>query len=287
MSTYGAVTICRNDGYGGDTERKTIYCLSALINLLDEVYYIDWNSPEDKPLIDVIRDQLPHKGKLHTIVITQEQASELTKHDPDAQKCCEVLARNIGLRRLTTDYRISTNYDVMCISRESIEQNTPDPNTFYVVARTEINFSDILESKCAPGSPELFEYMARSGKGGQHMSGSPLGPQDRWSLVTSCGDFQIAHRNVWYGIKGFDENLLYRGYADSNVQRKADFYGFGLQLVRDIKAYHSQHYPDTGASGGAVGRWNDGPVGPVIDYTGTKNTDNWGFADMNFKEEVI
>ena len=30
--------------------------------------------------------------------------------------------------------------------------------------------------------------------------------QDKRILINCCGDFQIAHRDLWFTIKGFNEN---------------------------------------------------------------------------------
>ena len=39
-----------------------------------------------------------------------------------AQVCCETLARNIGIRRATGDYIVSTNIDVIAPRRDQLEQ---------------------------------------------------------------------------------------------------------------------------------------------------------------------
>lgn len=268
----GAVVISRNDNYSGDLDRKFTVGLNSLIDCLDEVYYIDWNSPSDVSLFEVVRPNIINKNKLHVITISQQQAKELTNHNSDVQACVEVLARNIGIRRLQTDWIISTNSDIMVESRPNIEQGLINKNTFHCIARTEVQFN--------PNPPFYL------GEGFQHASGSPLGEKDRWSLITCPGDFQLAHKDLWYAIKGYDENLVYRGYSDSNVQRKADYYGFDLALVRSIKAYHFAHYPNHGASGGHFGGFND-PEVALFNYRGTTNPDTWGFSNLTFEEEVI
>lgn len=283
MTTIGAVVISRNDNYGGDLINKFRFTLTSLINHLDQVYYVDWNSP-DKPLIDEVRDKIPHTGKLYSIVIDPLTASVLTKHNPDVQNCVEVLARNIGIRRLNTDWIISTNSDIMILDRESIERNLINENTFHCVARRNMDFPEIY--KFEPDSPGLKGFITASiRRYGQYGSGSPLGPRDRWSLISCPGDFQLAHCNLWYTIKGFDEDLLLRGYTDSNVQRKADYYGYQLALVRDIPIFHFNHYPGSGSTGGNTAGWNSDEC--LFNYQGTRNPDNWGFADLDFDEEVI
>lgn len=282
--TIGAVVISRNDGYGGATHEKLVYSLTSMIHSLDEVIYVDWNSPSES-LIEVIRDELPRTGKLRCITVTPQMHVDFT-NDPEAQKCVEVLARNIGLRRLNTDWRISANGDVMCLGRETIEPHLTNPRAFYCVARRNCSFPSIT-AVGEPASEWLFEYLQRYiAEFPQAAAGSPLGPSDEWSLITCPGDFQIAHKDVWHGIRGFEESLVRRGYADSNVQGKAKLAGFDLTLMRDIPVFHFNHYADTGSCGGAFGAWNDRHAA-IEGFTGTANGENWGLADVRFVEERI
>ena len=286
MKTIGAVVISRNDGYGGDQPLKALYALTSMIQAMDEVVYVDWNSPDDVSLIQVIRDRLPHTGKLKHIQVTRAMHDELTNRSPDVQNCVEVLARNVGIRRLNTDYIVSANCDIMCLDRKSIEDGIIDRQTFHVVARRETPFPQVC-SFGEPGTEQLLaEMRARTNHYGQHLDGSPLGASDPWSLITCPGDFQLAHHDVWEVVKGFEERLVMRGYSDSNVQRKAAFYGFDLRLVRNIPVFHFGHYPDTGACGGNTLGWND-RAAALENFHGTTNPMTWGFIDREFKEEVL
>jgi hypothetical protein len=285
--TIGACVISRNDGYGGDQPRKFLYCLHGLLAACDEVIYVDWNSPGDISLLDLVRDKLPLTGKLRHIQISQEMAGLLTDHSIDVQLCVEVLARNIGLRRLTTDYRIACNGDILCGSRRSIEEGIIDGRTFHCVARREARFQDIVRQG-EPGSAALHQWLHEHvSEFPQHASGSPLGERDEWSLITCPGDFQLAHRDVWHGIRGFEESLIMRGYTDSNVQKKAALAGLGLELVRNIAAFHFGHYPNTGASGGSTNSgWNDADKA-LWNFERTTNPETWGFSQMRFLEERL
>lgn len=280
MASLGCVVVSRNDNYGGDLAKKLTYGLTSFIEFLDEVYYIDWNSP-GQPLIEEIRKDLPHQGKLHVIVVPPALASELTRFDPDVQNCVEVLARNIGIRRLTSDYIISTNSDIMIVDRANIEGNIQGDTVFHTIARSNIDFNEITQF---PSKTELYSYL-KAARGHQHAPGSPLGGKDKWSLISCPGDFQLAHRDIWHKIRGFDEDLVYRGYTDSNVQRKADYYGFKQMLIYAVIALHFSHYPGSGSTGGNTVKWNDPSC--LFDYQGTKNGEDWGFSNIDFQEKII
>jgi len=281
--SLGVVVISRNDGYGGDQPDKVLYSLASYLHAADEVIYVDWASPNDQSLLPVIEDRLPSTGKLRGIQITNAMARELTNNNPNVQLCVEVLARNIGLRRLHTDYMISTNGDVMCLDRTSIDRGIRGPGIFHCIARRETHFPTV-RAWGEPGTVKLVRALYNGmSQFQQHQSGSPL-PGDPWSLITAPGDFQLAHRDVWYGIRGYEESLVMRGYSDSNVQKKASIYGFGLELIRDIPAFHFGHYPDTGASGGTTNTgWNDMNTS-LMNFTATSNPESWGFAGMTFPE---
>ena len=37
---------------------------------------------------------------------------------------------------------------------------------------------------------------------------------DDYSIINCCGDFQLAPKHVWGGIRGFEEELIYPLFAD-------------------------------------------------------------------------
>jgi hypothetical protein len=72
-----AVVVARNDNYGGDLNDRATYCLNSLIDTFDEVILIDWNSPDNHPLLWDIEKNLQGKGNLKHVVVTPEIASIL------------------------------------------------------------------------------------------------------------------------------------------------------------------------------------------------------------------
>ena len=107
-----AVIVSRNDNYGGHLNERATYAINSAIDSFDEVIYVDWNSDTHSLIYD-IEHNLQSKGNLKHTAIPPALASAFTNYDPHAQKCCEVLARNIGIRRATGDYIVSTNIDII------------------------------------------------------------------------------------------------------------------------------------------------------------------------------
>lgn len=285
-----AVIVSRNDNYGGHLNERATYCFNSAINTYDEVIYVDWNSPTNSLLYD-IKDNINFKGNFKHFVISPEIASILTKYDFNAQKCCEVLARNIGLKRATGDWLISTNIDIIHPKREELEKtlNQVDPNTFYTISRRhtdwaqikefhggEINFSewDSLRDHLILNSEErYFEEATVNG--------------DDYSIINCCGDFQIAPKNIWESIRGMEEDLIYSLYADTNVQKKAAMHGFGLKALYSPALFHIEHGKGGGGFLDGINKKTNDPYRAIVHQNQTQNPENWGFSDIDIEYETF
>lgn len=270
------VTISRNDNYGGNLTDRAFYCLYSMYNAFDEVIYVDWNSPNGISLFDEIKENLPKKGKFIHIKVTNDFVRSLNLPQ-NAQSCVEVLAKNIGIRRAKFDWIVTNNIDIVV---PLTIKNGFDEFSFYTFARRDISLEEIKEispnpfdvQKWLKGNMYLFVPHGHSG----------INADDKWSIIDSCGDFQMAHKSVWYKIRGFEESMVYRGFSDSNVQRKAANAGFKLIASFDYPVFHIRHQGGFGGSGGI----NDGHR-YVINFTEiTNNPDTWGFSQVNFEKEV-
>jgi hypothetical protein len=288
-----AVIISRNDNYGGHLNERAIYAINSAINTYDEVFYIDWNSETHSLLYD-IKDNLQLKGNLKHIVITPEVASILTNNDPQAQKCCEVLARNIGIRRATGDYIVSTNIDIIHPKREDIETiiNSSDNNTMYTLSRRDVTW-DIIK-KFHGGEikfdewDKLRDYIYINSE--ERVIEEKTSTSDDYSIINCCGDFQLAPKHIWNDIKGFEEDLIYPLYADTNAQKKSVKHGFNLKAIFNPPMFHINH----GSKG-----WGGGGFAEGINKTAndihraitfqeqTENSPNWGFSNIEIEFEVF
>ncbi len=189
----GVVVVNRNDGYK-DFERGIIH-FKSMLDTFDEVTYIDWNSPSGSFLWE-IKNQLPQTGKIKHFIIPQEIVSQIIT-DPNAQKCNETLSRNIGIRRSNADWIVSTNIDIITPKREDLLSTIKNlnNNTFYTVSRRE-GPKDIIykypHTEWEKIREELYQIIPE-----RHFP-AMVTPNDRYSLINCCGDFQLASREVWY-----------------------------------------------------------------------------------------
>lgn len=285
-----AVIVSRNDGYGGHLNERATYCFNSAINTYDEVTYIDWNSESHSLLYD-IKDNIKFKGNFKHIVITPEVASLLTNKDPNAQKCCEVLARNIGLRRSTGDWLISTNIDIIHPKRNELENtlNSLDKNTFYSISRRHTDWNMIKEFH---NGEILFDqwdnlrnHLINTSEERHFEEATVKG--DDYSMINCCGDFQIAPKHVWNTIRGFEEELIYSLYADTNVQKKAAMHGFGLKAIYNPALFHIEHGRGGGGFLDGINKITNDPYRAITYQKETENNESWGFGDTEIEYEIF
>jgi hypothetical protein len=285
-----AVIVSRNDNYGGQLNERATYCFNSAIDTYDEVFYIDWNSPTHSLLYD-IKDNINFKGNFNHIVITPEVASILTNHDPNAQVCCETLARNLGLRRATGDYIISTNIDIIHPKRDELEKtlNSLDKNTFYTISRRPLEWDTIKEFHNGEilfnEWKSLREHLINNSEE-RHFEETTVSG-DNFSIINCCGDFQIAPKHIWNEIRGMEESLIYSLYADTNVQKKAVMHGFGLKAIYSPALFHINHGRGGGGFLDGINKVTNDPMKAIILQGKTENTDTWGFSNIEIEYEIL
>jgi len=288
-----AIIVSRNDNYGGHLNERATYAINSAINTYDEVIYVDWNSPTHSLLWD-IQDNLQLKGNLKHFVIPPSAASHLTRFDSHAQLCCEVLARNIGIRRSTGDYIVSTNIDIIHPKREDIEKiiNDSDGNTMITLSRREVTWDIIKEFHGGEMKyqewDKLRDYIYVNSE--KRMVEEKTVNGDDYSLINCCGDFQIAPKHIWDEIKGFEEDLIYPLYADTNVQKKSVKHGFGLKAIFDPPMFHINHGSKGWGGGGfaeGINKKANDNHRAVTFQEKTENLDTWGFSDIEIEHEII
>jgi len=289
------VVLARNFEYGLVSLRdRSIFCLNSLIDSFDEVSYVDWGSPNHSLLYD-IKDHLNFKGNLKHFVITPEVAEILTGGDPKAQKPCEVLARNIGIRRSTGDWIVSTNIDIISPSREELTTlfNSLDRKTMYTISRRGVDFEEMKQAHNLSGHQGdvysnwkyLKQYLDETSE--PRKVTEKIAENDDYSIINCCGDFQCATKEVWNTIKGFEEDLIYTLYSDTNVQMKSVMHGYGLKALFDPGVYHIDHGP---GGGGFMSGLNPVANDPyrALGYRGTTlNKPTWEFSDIEIEYEIL
>jgi hypothetical protein len=289
----GVVVVNRNDGYK-DFERGLIH-FKSMLDTFDEVTYIDWNSP-DKSFLWEIQDQLPKTNKLKHFIIPPSAVSQIIPY-PDAQKCNEGISRNIGIRRSNCDWIVSTNLDIIPPKREDLLNliKTLNSNTFYTISRREAP-KEIIYKHGHQNWKELREELYNTIP--ERHFPAKVTPNDHYSLINCCGDFQLAHKNVWFTIKGFEENMIYSCFIDTNAQKKAVIENCGLQVLYNPPLFHMEHTPYSVNEKGeriktkefhnsTIQNVNNDVYRFVEVFNQTENTNDWGLNNVEIEFEVF
>lgn len=275
----------RNDNYKEDD--RIIVCLESMLDSFDEVWFLDWNSPEGKnPLLWDLKDRLPKTNRLKHIVIPPNIASLLTNNDPRAQACLQTISTNIMLRRCEADWIVSTTIDIVAPNKKILNNFLLNANesTFYTLSRREVEMSE-LEKLGFNNWKQLRDNLDLTSE--PRFFPARVTPNDEYSLINCCGDFQLAHKSVWENVKGFEEQMIYACFQDTNIQKKAVLHGFKLEAIFDVPLYHLSH----------VGMGNDGsspskqhynsPWDWVEFFNESQNEDSWGLVNTEIEYEII
>jgi len=285
-----AVCCGRNDNYGGHFLESAQYSLNSFLQSFDEVIYVDWNTDDDKPVVtDAI--ELKNRDKLRTIEIRPAMVKKIMGDKP-AQLMCEVMARNVGIRRATGDIIVDTNCDVIAPPREQLELAFKDlkDDMMITIAKQDVELGDIQKnfgtdnvSKIQNLMPVVFGLwpihkrlmspFLRVTK--DILERYPVeAHQSIASVICACGDFQAATRATWHNIRGFEESQCKRMFIDTQVQYKV-IMGGGVVIATNFPpVYHIEH-----------GRDNSPSVRNSEDLVAkTTNTDDWGLSKV-FKED--
>lgn len=276
--TITAVIISRNDNYGGHLNHRSALCLINFIERYDEVIYVDWNS-ENRSLLEEIRSLVPKKGKLKHIVVTKQMIESFGLGLSNIQ-IVEVLARNIGIRLATSDFIVSTNIDIIA-DRPNL--TSLDYDTLYVAPRRDVEPHEFLRVQ---NHKDFGDYLITNFQNYLAKPDANRIPEDvgdPWSTVVCCGDYQLAHKNLWYKMKGFEESMIYRNFADSNLMKKGAMCGVISKL--DLPVFHMNHYGHGDGSGGVTSS-ND-KYKYIQNFQQTENSENWGKVEYLFDIEQI
>ena len=286
-----SVVVNRNDGYK-DLDRGIIH-FKFMNETFDEINYVDWNSPNGSFLWE-IENKIPSKGKIKHFCIPSNVVNQIIM-DPNAQKCNEALSRNIAIRRSDADWIVSTNIDIIPPTRKELKAliKNLDKNTFYTISRREAPKDLVYNVKSNRIREELACIPAR------HFP-ARVTPNDDYSLINCCGDFQIAHRDVWHKIKGFEEEMIYACFVDTNVQKKAVLNDFKLEVLYEPALYHIEHgaYYTKEDGTRVLDKTNKGPYKGdnkayndvwkwVETFDKSNNTKDWGLGNVDIEVEVV
>jgi hypothetical protein len=284
------ITFGRNDGYK-EKERFLIH-LKVLLDTFDEVNYVDWNSPNRSFLYEII-DELPKTGRLKHFVIPADTHEYLFKDIKGVPKVVNNLAFNVALKRTDADWVVATTIDNIPPLKEELDNllKNSDNNTFYSFSRRDIDYDGVLQN-----TDDLTKYRKYLGTITEpRYFPAKVTPNDNYSIINCCGDFQLAPRKIWFDIKGIEENMIFNCFIDTNTQKKVVLNGYKLEIIYDIPMYHMSHknyLPQGGNMDVHEVADKEPPVYNdawdwVETFNESQNTESWGFEDTEIEFEVF
>jgi len=239
------VQYSRNDNHGGNLLKRMQFSYYANIYLLEkaevksEIIIVDYNTPKEK---DNLYKLLPINKNLNFVTIRHiivPPNIHQTFKDHNKLPMNNMVARNVGIRRAKGEYILSTGVDVI-FSYQLIEQfKNLLPNRLYRTHRYDVNrcildeefdVENILK-KCEKNVIDI------------HFNTNPGFFEDTKipSLHTNnCGDFQLAHRDIWFGLNGYPEIDLMGTHADTIFSYMSYLSGNEEVVLKD-RLYHIDH----------------------------------------------
>jgi len=239
------VQYSRNDDHGGNLLKRMQFSYYTNIYLLEkaqiksEIIMVDYNTPKEK---DNLYKLLPVSENLKFVTIRHiivPPEIHQTFKDYNKLPMNNMVARNIGIRRAKGEYILSTGVDVI-FSYQLVKQfKNLLPNRLYRVHRydvnrcilnEEFNVENILE-KCEKNIIDIH-FNTNLGK---------FESTDIPSLHTNnCGDFQLAHKDVWFNLNGYPEIDLMGTHSDTIFSYMSYLSG-NKEIVLDEKFFHIDH----------------------------------------------
>jgi hypothetical protein len=270
------ILLLRNDGYGGNLTQRSIPPIKNFVDCYDEVVIVDWNST-DGLFLNLIKNEIDFKGKLKYVIVDQSFIDRFSLHE---SSFIEPIGKNIGARRASCDFILSTNPDIVA-ERPS---DLLDENTMYTARKREFEGWE-RQKDVVQAALRFYEYfpsvpLAASPPFDELGAGVPTWDEgDRWSLAVACGDYQLAHKDIWNKIRGMEESMIHRAYVDSNLQKKAWASNSKISLL-SLKVIHLAHNKSNASL--TTTKVND-RVKYVNDFQTTENQQDWGYSNYDFK----
>lgn len=264
MSYLSIVAVGSNAGYGGNflermqTWADSLFYLAEKHSLDCDVTVVEWNPPADRPRIcDAIEWNSTY---IETKIITVPGSVHDGLPNPHGEKFFEYIAKNVGIRRATGQFILSTNPDNI-YSPELIERlarHDLDKNCFYRANRYDIRNGQVFAANFNTGTvPGPENERANKDPNGLHFNAS--------------GDFILMHRDAWATIKGHPE-VPYSLTVDGETVYLAAKSGL-KQVILTEPMYHQDH----SRTSKFCPFWDD------HNPHGNMNEKDWGLPDNTFE----
>lgn len=246
----------RNDDYMPDLERR----LHTAVRwngtyAVTEVVWVEWNPPPERPLLAIsLADRFPWV-KCFVVPARVHEALSVNPH----LKMLEYHAKNVGIRRASTDWILSSNADIVLAPATCRAIGALDEGRAYTAERVDVDWrpttSDRLPLSVLTRRRRTVPYVA-----------------------VGTGDFLLAPRLTWEKARGYDEGLAgHRMGCDVRGARQLEHQGAELRKIGRV--LHFAH-PTSATEGVGLhqGHTADAQDGPY------RNPDDWGLGGAGARQ---
>lgn len=288
------VTYGRNDNYSFNLVKRTAFsfnCLAEVLTEEDEILFVDYNTPDHLPTLpEFIWDTLTDKalGLLRVIRISRDLHEVLKGDSP--LPVLENVSRNAAIVRSNpkNHWILSTNPDVLLVLsskwRNLDELLRSIPDSFYEMPRLDIPES--IWSSLHRGDPKTNMTILRDWLVSNKAAIVETVPDWRFQkylLFDAPGDFQLAPRDFFFRLRGFDQSMNKYLHSDSNLAKRMWLLNRCRtdHLLGSLWVLHQDHY--------LSGEWaktfvdmvhNDLMKNVARQNTIKANDEKWGLQDV-------
>lgn len=249
------VTYGRNDNYGFNLAKRTALgfnCLAEVLTEEDEILFVDYNSPEHLPTLpEFIWDTLTDKAlNLIRVIRIPRDLHERLKDDSPLPML-ENVSRNAAIVRSNPQnhWILSTNPDVLlvlCSHWQNLDELLRSvSDSFYEMPRFDIPES--IWSSLYRGDPKTNMRALRDWLVSNKAAVVETVPDwhfQKYMLFDAPGDFQLAPREYFFRLRGFDESMNKYLHSDSNLAKRMWLLNGGRtdHLLGHLWVLHQDHY---------------------------------------------
>ncbi len=284
------VTYGRNDNYGYNLYKRTALgfnCLAEVLTEQDEILFVDYNTSKHLPTLpEFIWDTLSPKARrlLKVIRVGPDLHAKLKGDSP--LPILENVARNAAIVRSDprNQWLLSTNPDVLVVVA-SQWTNLPEllkgvPESFYEMPRFDIPES--VWSYLQRDDPQASVRLLRDWIVENRAAVVEVIPDYRFQkfyLFDAPGDFQLAPRNYFFKLRGFDESMNKYLHSDANLAKRMWLLNGHRtdHLLGKLWVLHQDHYlSGEWARNLATVSHNDYQIKVLQQKTVEANDETWG-----------
>lgn len=242
------VTATRNDAYDGDSLHRNQVFISSLVWLAEthgleaELIIVEWDPPRGKPSMKkAIRWPARENTTIRILTVPHKVHEMVENHD--LIPFFQMQAKNIGVRRANGDWVLCTNADLVYSHglvgwlAKADNSDVLDEGGYYRAARydTSIRRMSARPELLYPGVAELWLEACRESVTKKHEA-----PPPGQLFTNACGDFTLAHRDVWADLRGYPEIGRWSPHVDSLFLIAATAAGYAEHRIPH-PMYHLLH----------------------------------------------